>query len=355
MKDKSKSDFLKGIFPSSLLEKYCILDFGYTEDPLVSRVSWEQFEKWSHLNWNASLEYMKEEKANLRRDLRFFFPEFSSAFVFLFSYESIKRFLLSLKKSGGTNELDVASYAYMFGDNDYHRVIPLALEELGLSLKTLYPSYEHKFSFSVDLHPVLERDLAYKAGLGWFGKNTLLISTKWGSYTLLGSLLWNHKLEKKKTFEGNMLESDHCGICRKCVDLCPTLAITEGRHVISQRCLSFFTIEDKTEESFPPIFDQGNLDWKDSPEIFGCDICQDVCPWNSKEKQRIPLSIKKQQLEWILTSEWFYLFVLSSKEVIVTFLEKISNRNFLKKSFLTVFSRPRRKKILAIIKSKVEF
>jgi epoxyqueuosine reductase len=145
------------------------------------------------------------------------------------------------------------------------------LNEIGEKLKIDLPELEYKIS--LDVHPVLERDLAYRSGLGWFGKNSMLINQENGSYTLIGSLLLNQKLELPIKSPA----SDHCGTCTRCIDACPTNAIDGDMRVIeSKKCISTFTIEQFKDGPAPSGFPV------ETKEVFGCDICQEVCPWNNK-------------------------------------------------------------------------
>ncbi len=157
----------------------------------------------------------------------------------------------------------VSAYAY---GNDYHEVIHEKLNVLIQKLKDQVPGITIR-GF-VDSAPVLERAWATLAGLGWIGKNSMLISKRNGSYFFISELVTDLVLEYDKPMGGN-----YCGDCSRCMDACPTQAITDLRVVDANRCISYLTIENKGEIN--PDF-KGKYDkW-----IFGCDICQQVCPWN---------------------------------------------------------------------------
>jgi epoxyqueuosine reductase len=158
----------------------------------------------------------------------------------------------------------IAKYAY---GHDYHFVVKEKLNKL-LDLIKQQVSVEGR-AF-VDSAPVMERALARKAGLGWIGKHSLLINKELGSFVFIGVLLVNIELAYDLSFDQNL-----CGTCTKCIDVCPTSAIVEPRIVDARKCLAYQTIENKGE--IPASISKTNPGW-----IFGCDCCQDVCPWNRK-------------------------------------------------------------------------
>lgn len=159
----------------------------------------------------------------------------------------------------------VARYAL---GHDYHRVLWDKLERL---LRWVRQQNDQiKGRAVVDTAPLLERDVARLAGLGWIGKNTMLIHKRLGSFTFLGALLLDIELEYDAAFEAN-----HCGTCTRCLDACPTDAFVGPYELDARRCISYLTIEHRG--AIPEQFADKLDGW-----VFGCDICQDVCPWNRK-------------------------------------------------------------------------
>lgn len=294
---------MKTLFSSELLSTLGISQWGYTE--ISKPTSLSQFQNWLRKNQDEPLQYLKGEKADLRADIKNYFPQFQSALVFLFDYSQAKKNLMEID-----NDVKIASYVLGFEGQDYHDVVKNRLNTLKNELLKIHPQLEMKYS--LDTQPILERDLAYRAGLGWFGKNSMLINREQGSYFIIGSLLLSEKLD----YEVRPLETDHCGQCRKCLEACPTQAITEERTIISNQCLSTYTIE-IFKDAEPPKFSKGHSD-----EFFGCDICQEVCPWNDKPLEK--LSAKP------VPSNLITDFFFRSKEKIKTDLENFSNNQFRK-------------------------
>jgi len=151
---------------------------------------------------------------------------------------------------------------------DYHRVLRKMLRELIQRLKTHLPEPFVAEAF-VDTGPILERELAAAAGIGWIGKSTMLMNQEQGTFILLGEILTSLELVPDEPI------ADHCGTCTRCLDACPTQAFPAPYQLDASKCISYWTIEHRGE--VPPAARAGLGDW-----VFGCDVCQDVCPFNSK-------------------------------------------------------------------------
>ena len=213
------------------------------------------FDAWIDRGYAGEMHYMSRTAAK-RRDSRLPFPAAKSAIVVGMDY------------GGREPSGPVARYAR--GD-DYHDVLLDRLQSLHRWIEDAVGARVAGKAY-VDTGPLLERDLARRAGLGWFGKNTMLINPKRGSFFFLAELLLDLELEPDAPFA-----ADHCGSCRRCLDACPTGAIVDERVVDSTRCISYLTIELKGE--IPPQW-HGAI--RDGEMLYGCDVCQDVCPWNEK-------------------------------------------------------------------------
>jgi epoxyqueuosine reductase len=161
---------------------------------------------------------------------------------------------------------------YAWGEADYHDLIRDRLDQLAEFLRDAVPTAHVRGV--VDTAPLLEREFAQLAGLGWIGKNTLLLNRDEGSWFFLAALLTNIELAYDAA-----RETDHCGTCRACLDACPTDAFPQPYVLDASRCISYLTIE--LREAIPVELRNGMGEW-----VFGCDVCQTVCPWNS----RAPLS-----------------------------------------------------------------
>lgn len=179
---------------------------------------------------------------------------------------------------------------------DYHDVLRAKLDTLLAWVQTEVPSAQGRGV--VDTAPLLERDFARRAGLGWLGKNTMLINITLGSWTLLGALLLDVELPPDAPFE-----AQHCGTCTRCLDACPTDAFVGPYQLDARRCVSYLTIE--LRGPVPEELRRGLGEW-----VFGCDVCQEVCPWNRKappgtEPALAPnvAGLTPDLLEWLALSE----------------------------------------------------
>lgn len=209
------------------------------------------FDQWLEAGYAGDMDYLARG-AEKRKDTRLPFSGASSAIVVALNY-------------GGTAPPGpIARYAR--GD-DYHEIMWSMLDSLKQWISEHVGHVVNGKSY-VDTGPILERELARRAGLGWFGKNTNLIHPQIGSFFFIGALFVDLDLEADAPFE-----ADRCGTCTRCLDACPTGAIVEPRVVNATRCISYLTIE--TKGGIPLELREGIGDL-----VYGCDICQDVCPWN---------------------------------------------------------------------------
>lgn len=234
--------------------------FGVT--PVSPPSHLQTYQQWVDAGLHAGMEYLAVERARQRRaNPALIQPEARSMLVVGMRYASPESI-----PDGDPNEATGRVAAYAWGD-DYHEVIPQRLEEIGQVLEKHLRHEVGRRSYT-DTGPILERDFAQSAGLGWSGKNTCLISPTSGSYYLLGEMFMDVEIEPGPAFP-----SDHCGSCTRCIQACPTQAIRLDRMIDAGHCISYLTIENKGP--IPPELRSSLGDW-----IFGCDICQMVCPWN---------------------------------------------------------------------------
>jgi epoxyqueuosine reductase len=211
------------------------------------------FDRWIADGRAGAMTYM-ERHADIRRDTRLPFEGAVSAVVVALDY------------GGRQRPGPIARYAR--GD-DYHDVMRAKLDQLHGWIDDRLGSPVRGRSY-VDTGPILERDLARRAGLGWFGKNTNLIHPDRGSFFFIGALFLALELDEDAPFE-----ADRCGTCTRCLDACPTSALTAPRTLDATRCISYLTIE--LRDAIPVELREPMRDL-----IYGCDICQDVCPFNVK-------------------------------------------------------------------------
>ena len=216
-----------------------------------------KLEYWLNKNMNGEMSYM-ERNFDMRLDPTKIVEGAKSVISLTYNYYA--------EKTYKDSNFKISKYAY--GD-DYHFVIKNKLKDLFEYIKEKTGDINGRVF--VDSAPVLERAWAKKSGLGWIGKNTNLISKKNGSFFFLCEIILDLELEY------DHIDTDHCGSCTACIDACPTNAIVEPYVVDGTRCISYYTIELKN--NIPDYAKNTYDDW-----IFGCDICQDVCPWNRFSK-----------------------------------------------------------------------
>jgi epoxyqueuosine reductase len=215
---------------------------------------------WLGRGLHGEMHYLSRPDAVERRlDPGAALPQARSIIVVALNY--------NLQDGGPVSDRSLPVIARYARGTDYHRIFEAKLEALTESLQELVGT-QVAARFYVDYGPVLERDHAQRAGLGWIGKNTLLIDPEIGSYIFLGELLTDLELETDQPFQ-----PDHCGTCDSCIVACPTGAITAPRELDARRCISYLTIELRgpIPRDLRPLI---------ANRIFGCDICQEVCPWN---------------------------------------------------------------------------
>jgi epoxyqueuosine reductase len=231
---------------------------------------WPMYKHWLALGRNASMVYLNDAR---RADPHLVLPECRSILVVALAYTNHGNTSQNPDSSQVT-ESDrgrVASYAW---GRDYHFVFPERMKKLVTFIENqVGEAVVHRWY--TDTGPLLERDLAQRAGLGWIGKNTCLINPRIGSFFLLGEILLAIELEPDAPFT-----PDRCGTCTRCISACPTGCIQTDRTIDAGRCISYLTIENKNEIPLEMRPLMGNL-------VFGCDICQQVCPWNRFSAEKV--------------------------------------------------------------------
>lgn len=247
----------------------------------------KRLEAWLQKGFNGSMQYMKNY-FDLRINPQKLVPNAKSVITVLKNYypEQTQNSKFKIQN----NEFPkISKYAY---GKDYHEVIKQQLNEFYSILKKQIGDFNGR-GF-VDSAPVLERAWAVKSGLGWVGKNGNLINKNSGSFFFIATLIIDVELDYDNPFV-----KDYCGTCTKCIDSCPTEAILPNKVVDGSKCISYFTIELK--EALIPTEMQGRFDnW-----MFGCDVCQDVCPWNRFAKPHNELQFTPiPEILNFTTSQW---------------------------------------------------
>ncbi len=241
----------------------------------------EHLQNWLRTQMHGEMSYMNRN-VDKRLNPELLFENAKSIIVVLQNY-------FPGNKQEDTTAPVISKYAY---GTDYHFVMKDKLRNL---LEFIQSEIQNCSARPfVDSAPVLERAWARRAGLGWVGKNSNLISVEHGSFFFIGELIIDIELP----YDSPRIISDHCGNCTRCIDACPTKAIVANRVVDARKCISYQTIELKNE------LDE-NLKEQFEDRVFGCDICQDVCPWNLKSKpHNEPAFIPQSKLLQLSKEEW---------------------------------------------------
>src|SRR6187551_112533 len=260
-----------------------------------------QLEEWLKRNYQGKMSYL-ENHFEKRLDPRLLVPGAKSVISLIYNY-------FPKKDLGSSHELKVSKYAY---GEDYHTVVKEKLNALIQSIRDDIGDVGGR-AF-VDSAPVMERAWAKRSGIGWIGKNSLLLNREMGSFFFIAEIIIDLPLEYDHAVK------DFCGTCTACIDACPTDAIVEPYVVDGSKCISYYTIELK--ESIPTEVKGKFENW-----IFGCDICQDVCPWNSFSQPHAEERFNPDaQLENMSRQDW--------REVTEEVFEKIFKRSAVKRTKL---------------------
>jgi len=257
----------------------------------------ERIDKWLSAGMNADMGFLSRETEK-RCNPAMLVEGAKSVIVAGINY-------YPAEQQGGNGIPVISKYAY---GKDYHSVIGERLKKLLDFIITMEPAGQGKVC--IDSVPILEKGWAREAGLGWIGKNSILINREKGSFIFLGELVLDIDLQYDKPFS-----DDLCGTCNRCMEACPTNAINNNKTIDARKCISWLTVENKNPipEEFKAMMDN---------RIFGCDICQDVCPWNNnttphniREFAISPELLKMSSEEWCSLSEEKYREFFSKSSV----------------------------------------
>jgi epoxyqueuosine reductase len=277
------------------------LELGFHKVGIVavdeeSQIEKQQLQAWLNLGYHADMEWMCSPK---RQDIHLVMPSVKSIICVALNYYTAHQ------RPSDKEYAKISRYAW---GRDYHKIMHKKLKTLCSWLQT--QGENSKARYYADTGPVQDKVWAQKAGIGWIAKNGNMITREYGSWVFLGEVLTNLQLVPDKP------HTEHCGACTRCLEACPTSAITQPFVVDANRCIAYHTIENRAEKLPDHIAD--NLEgW-----VAGCDICQDVCPWNQRfaritdveEFQPYPqnLAPKLVELSQVSDEEWDKRFPASA-------------------------------------------
>ncbi len=270
--------------------------YGWTR--LERPLSFSIYQDWLKKGMQGDMSYLKDH-APVKEDATRKWPRAKSAFVFAQAYYPHP------ERSSHLPLTQARTSLYSQGA-DYHHWFKEKMERVSAELRSFFQG--HEFLPLTDSSPVLERDLAYRAGLGWIGKNTCLIHPKKGSLFFIGEIY--SSLDFSESTATRI--PDFCGNCTRCLDICPTGALTAPRELDARKCISYLTIESRgiAEESIRNKIG----DW-----FFGCDLCQTICPWNQKTfKNQLVTDLNLQltpDAEKNLEEDLRYILTASGKQL----------------------------------------
>jgi epoxyqueuosine reductase len=232
---------------------------GFDRVGIAAAVSGEEagrLQTWLAMGYHADMAWMDNPK---RSDISLCLPGVKSVICVALNYYT------PIEHSHQSDRAKISRYGW---GRDYHRVLGKRLKALSMWLESLAEGITTRYY--VDTGPISEKAWAQRAGIGWIGKHSNLISRDYGSWLFLGEVLTNLELESDRP------HAEHCGSCTRCIEACPTDAIAQPFVVDANRCIAYHTIENRAEQLPEPV--AANLNnW-----VAGCDICQDVCPWNQR-------------------------------------------------------------------------
>ena len=249
-------------------------------------------EDWLKNNYHGEMTWMDKWKQK-RMNIQDFFPGAKSVICVAHNYYSVAQ------NKNSDQDYKISRYAR---GHDYHNIMKKKLKSILIKIKSIDPEIDGRLA--VDTAPIMEKVWATQAGLGWQGKHSNLITKEFGSWVFLGEIITNKNLIPDKPVQ------NFCGTCQACIEACPTKAIVKPYVVDARKCISYLTIEYRHKAISQTLQSKMN-GW-----IFGCDICQDVCPWNRFQKQ---------------TDEYEYIPIKENTDIDVRALMKLDKEDFKKR------------------------